>query len=55
MKRRSLAARSNRALAHLKNGDALQAKLDCEEVQKTTRSREVQVPAGPSSGGIGQH
>ena len=34
MKRRSLAARSNRALAHLKNGDALQAKLDCEAVLK---------------------
>ena len=34
VKRRSRAARSNRALAHLKNGDALQAKLDCEAVLK---------------------
>ena len=34
VKRRSLAARANRALAHLKSGDALQAKLDCEAVLK---------------------
>ena len=32
MKRRALVTRSNRALAHLKSGDALQAKLDCEAV-----------------------
>ena len=38
MKRRSRATLSNRALAHLKSGDALQAKLDCEAVLKEDES-----------------
>jgi len=38
VKRRSRATLSNRALAHLKSGDALQAKLDCEAVLKEDES-----------------